>query len=173
MYDFHALISFQALLLVSSSAYFLVTLAQATKIGAETEIPTQKELDLAALDELAKLPTSILPVSGGTDANLGKALDLLYSYLPPQPRAWTLCETYLEHAVFTIRPIKRDEIINEILAPTYRALKAKEAGENIEAHSVSPHKLGILFLIFALGTFVDLTLESCPPLFPISLPKVV
>lgn len=112
--------------------------------------------------EIARLSTSF---PSGAEANLEKALDLLYSYLPEQPRAWALCETYMEQAAWMFRPIKRDEIINDILAPTYRALKAKQAGESIGAQSVSPHKLAVLYLIFALGTLVDLTLEPCSSIF--------
>ncbi len=89
----------------------------------------------------------------------------MYSYLPEQPRAWALCETYLEQAAWTFRPVKRDEIINDILAPTYRALKAKQIEGDSETHTVSPHKLAVLFLIFALGTLVDLTIEPCQSFF--------
>jgi hypothetical protein len=163
MYDFLCADLFLGLVSGKLVCIFPSTTSSSNKIGAETETPSQKEEDSAVFADLAKLSTYLPPTSGNTEANLGKVLDLLYSYLPPQPRAWTLCETYLEHAVFAIRPIKREEIINEILAPTYRALKAKEAGESIEAHSVSPHKLAILYLIFALGTIVDLTLEPCSP----------
>lgn len=99
----------------------------------------------------------------GTEGNAEKAMDLLFNYLPSQPRAWSLCETYMEHAAWSFRPIKRDEMIDEILSPTYKALKGRQAGgENENAlHTVSSHKLAVLFLVFALGALVDLTLEPC------------
>jgi hypothetical protein len=98
----------------------------------------------------------------GDEANLEKAMDLLYSHLPEQPRAWSLCETYLEQASWVFHPIKRDELINEILAPAYRAHKAKKAGETPPMNSgVSPHKLAVLYLVFATGALVDLTVEPC------------
>ena len=37
-------------------------------------------------------------------------MDKLESYLPPQPRAWALCETYIEQFSWWFRPIKRDEL---------------------------------------------------------------
>ncbi|KAG5222588.1 zinc cluster transcription factor [Salix suchowensis] len=40
-------------------------------------------------------------------------LDLLYAYLPAYPRAHELSESYLQHATYFFRPIKRDELLGE------------------------------------------------------------
>ncbi|KAK7470755.1 hypothetical protein VKT23_002174 [Stygiomarasmius scandens] len=88
-----------------------------------------------------------------------KLIDTLMSYLPEQPRAWTLCETYLEQAAWMFQPIRREEIIDELLTPIYRALKAKGADADSELEPTSPHKLSALFIVFALGALVDLTME--------------
>ena len=85
-------------------------------------------------------------------------LGILFACLPPRPRAWTLCETYMEHASWIFRPIKRDELIDDILTPIYNT-KAERDDPNIQnTTAVSPHKLAALFMIFAQGALVDLTL---------------
>ncbi|KAF4592617.1 hypothetical protein EYR38_008316 [Pleurotus pulmonarius] len=40
-------------------------------------------------------------------------LDLLYAYLPPYAQAHVLSESYLQHATYFFRPIKRDELLGE------------------------------------------------------------
>lgn len=127
-------------------------------VGAEYDAPEEEDATNSQPEvspEIIQLSTSF---PFGADINPDAALDVLYSYLPERPRAWALCETYLEQAAWTFTPIKRDEIINDILAPTYRTFKAKQTGEATGLSSVSPHKLAVLYLIFALGTLVDLTL---------------
>ncbi|KAF5369994.1 hypothetical protein D9758_001145 [Tetrapyrgos nigripes] len=90
-----------------------------------------------------------------------KLMDTLFSYLPDQPRAWALCETYLEQAAWAFQPMRRDEIIDELLTPVYRALKAKtsEADQSSDMETLSPHKLSALYIVFSLGALVDMTLE--------------
>ncbi|GLB33705.1 putative fungal specific transcription factor [Lyophyllum shimeji] len=95
----------------------------------------------------------------GVGGNSDKGMDILFDSLPPQPRAWSLCETYLEHATWMFRPIKRDELVDDILIPIYKSLKARRANESSEPDEISPHKLAVLFLVFAIGALVDLTLE--------------
>jgi hypothetical protein len=89
------------------------------------------------------------------------SLDILYTFLPPQPRAWTLCETYLEHSCWAFRPVKREEIIEELLTPIYKSRKERQDSGFTAPHSVSPHKFSALMLIFALGALLDLTLTPC------------
>ncbi|THV08656.1 hypothetical protein K435DRAFT_708630 [Dendrothele bispora CBS 962.96] len=90
-----------------------------------------------------------------------KILETLLTYLPEQPRAWALCETYLEQAAWMFQPLRREEIIDELLTPIYRAVKARDTTDSntSESETVSPHKLSALYIIFALGALVDLTLE--------------
>jgi hypothetical protein len=96
------------------------------------------------------------------------ATNLLFDRLPPQTRASALCETYLEQASWAFRPIKRDELMEEVFGPVYKALRERQSSGNLIS-SFSPHKLAVVFLIFALGALVDLTLEPCKhTLFPLS-----
>jgi hypothetical protein len=93
------------------------------------------------------------------DAIAEEAFDTLYSFLPPQPRAWSLCETYMEHASWAFRPLRRDELIDDILTPIYKAARTRQ--DSNDKPVISPHKMAVLFTVFALGAFMDLTL---PPL---------
>jgi hypothetical protein len=92
-------------------------------------------------------------------------MDKLESYLPPQPRAWALCETYLEQFCFWFRPIKREELIDEILTPIYRKSSSNSRGvyrpkSDAECNRC-PHLLATLYMVFAVGALVDLTLPPC------------
>lgn len=89
---------------------------------------------------------------------LEKAMDILFSVLPPRPRAWTLCETYMEQASFIFRPLKRDEIIDDVLTPIYNAKKERDDPKSQIKTHITPHKMAVLYLIFAQGALVDLTL---------------
>jgi hypothetical protein len=99
---------------------------------------------------------SILPFGIGDFSDGDKsreALDSLYNLLPPYPRATTLCETYLENAAWIFRPISREELIDEILAPVYAL-----AGDRTKMTEVSPHTVAVLYMVFAHGALTDLTL---------------
>ncbi|KAF8639464.1 hypothetical protein AX16_010317, partial [Volvariella volvacea WC 439] len=109
------------------------------------------------------LPAEIMQLSNifpfRSEGSLEQSMELLLNHLPPYPRAWSLCETYIEHASWAFRPLKRDEIINHVLTPIYKHMKeAPVAGSNSQ-YAISPHQLAVLFMIFALGALVDLTLE--------------
>ncbi|KAF8076284.1 fungal-specific transcription factor domain-containing protein [Lyophyllum atratum] len=114
-------------------------------------------------DRVPQVPFEISRLSSafpfGAEGNSEQALDLLFDSLPAQPRAWSLCETYMEHAAWIFRPIKRDELIDEILTPIYKSLRERHATESPGPHIIFPHKLAVLFLVFSLGALVDLTLE--------------
>jgi hypothetical protein len=97
----------------------------------------------------------------GAEEPTGITLELILSYLPSQPRAWSLCETYLEYASWIFRPLRREEMIDEILSPVYKAMKHKQTSGSSAIESISPHKLAVLLLVFTLGALVDLTLEPC------------
>ncbi|KAI0367566.1 hypothetical protein BV20DRAFT_970323 [Pilatotrama ljubarskyi] len=138
--------------------------------GSETLISTTSDVDdegeaVPSLNEpeLANVaitfPLAIIPE--GTDALIEK----LESRLPPQPRAWALCETFLEHSSWWCRPIKRDELIDDVLVPIYNCVKDpqknsyhRDAGDD---DGRCPHLLSVLFFVFALGSLLDLTLPPC------------
>jgi hypothetical protein len=101
----------------------------------------------------------LFPFSAGCALHSEKyqeALHILFACLPPRPRAWALCETYMEQASWIFRPLKRDEIIDDVLTPIYNAKKDDADYEGIK--HVSPHKMAVLFMVFASGALVDLTL---------------
>lgn len=108
--------------------------------------------------EIARLSASF---PFGTEESIDKPLEYLFDQLPPEPRAWTLCETYMEQATWAFRPIKREELIDEILTPIYKVVKEKKSTGTYAFHTVSAHRLAVMFLVFALGALVDLTLEPC------------
>lgn len=85
-----------------------------------------------------------------------KSMATLLAYLPPKPRAWSLCETYMEQGIINGRVVTRDELINDILTPVYSIQVEKDAEGN--STDISPHKLAVLFLVFGIGALVDLTL---------------
>ncbi|KAF7313707.1 Zn(2)-C6 fungal-type domain-containing protein [Mycena chlorophos] len=128
--------------------------------GAQLEISSGIEDDeFPPLSlEIARLSNSFPFSAGGPP---GRALDLLFDYLPEQPRAWALCETYMEQCSWQFRPISREEMIDEFLTPIYKSARDRKnwQGENDFPHTISPHRLSVLFLMFALGALVDLTLE--------------
>jgi hypothetical protein len=95
------------------------------------------------------------------DGNVATTLEGILDHLPSQPRAWALYEAYAEHAGWVFCPVRRDEMINGILSPIYKALRAKQESGTSTIEPVSPHKLAVLFIIFGLGTLVDLTLKPC------------
>ncbi|KAF6762713.1 fungal-specific transcription factor domain-containing protein [Ephemerocybe angulata] len=115
----------------------------------EDEVPSDISIEISRI--LASFPFE-------ADGNMEKAINMLFDRLPPQTRASSLCETYLEHAAWAFRPIKRDEIMEELLAPIYKALRERQAS-GTPVTWFSPHKLAVVYLIFALGALVDLTLE--------------
>lgn len=86
------------------------------------------------------------------------AMSMLFECLPARPRAWSLCETYMEQASWLFRPLRRDEIIDDILTPIYNAKKEREDPNYSSKTDISPHRFAVLYLVFAQGALVDLTL---------------
>ena len=86
-------------------------------------------------------------------------MDSLFNFLPPYPRATTLCETYMENSAWIFRPISREELIDETLVPVYAHAKTRNQATQ-ENEEVSPHILAVLFMVFAHGALTDLTLPA-------------
>lgn len=130
--------------------------------GAEIDPPwTEEDHDLPS----PTLRQDVLRLSNYfpmcSQENVEKTMDTLFSYLPEQPRAWALCETYLEQATWQCQPIRRDELIDEILVPIYRSHKERASSDTNQPHTISPHRLAALYIVFTIGALVDLTLEPC------------
>ncbi|KDQ26286.1 hypothetical protein PLEOSDRAFT_30253, partial [Pleurotus ostreatus PC15] len=95
-------------------------------------------------------------------------LDLLYAYLPAYPRAHELSESYLQHATYFFRPIKRDELLGEATtlpgmsadsqetAPTPPATPAAHPTLDPDPDPSAPHNLATIFMILALGALLDI-----------------
>ncbi|TFK46992.1 hypothetical protein OE88DRAFT_1666805 [Heliocybe sulcata] len=86
--------------------------------------------------------------------------ELVWTELPPEMRAWALCEAYFEHAQWFLSPLSREEVISDYMRPVYNIRKEDgrrkyDPNDNSDAN---PHKLGVLFLVFSLGALMDLTL---------------
>ncbi|KAJ6539249.1 fungal-specific transcription factor domain-containing protein [Mycena capillaripes] len=128
--------------------------------GAEMEMASSNDYDeFPPLSvEIARLSNSFPFSAGGPP---GRALDLLFDALPEQPRAWALCETYLEQCAWQFRPIGREEMIDDFLTPIYKSWRERKNwnSETDFPHTISPHRMAVLFMFFALGALVDLTLE--------------
>ncbi|KAJ7665739.1 hypothetical protein B0H17DRAFT_1184497 [Mycena rosella] len=95
--------------------------------------------------------TEAFPFSSGRAPNWDpdQALDQLFSRLPPEARAWDLCERYYQNGCWTGMPVMQDEAV-ELLNLVYQ-----------ERHRpVTAHQLAVLYVILALGALVDLDLPS-------------
>lgn len=64
----------------------------------------------------------------------------------------------MEQATWAFRPIRRDELIDDMLSPVYKVVKDRTL---LSSNSVSAHKLAALYFVFSAGALVDLTLEPC------------
>lgn len=115
------------------------------------------------IPELLNNLAAIFPVGSRcptTPEQFELAMVLLFSCLPSRARAWSLCETFLAQASWLFRLIQREELIQDVLNPIYLAKHERESPDTLITTEISPHKLSILYSVFALGGFVDLTVSS-------------
>ncbi|KAJ3574766.1 hypothetical protein NP233_g1545 [Leucocoprinus birnbaumii] len=97
-------------------------------------------------------------------------LGMLESHLPPQERASSLVESYCNHASYFYRPVKQDELLNDLLPRIYSNAKSSSTSnesspgsdssreESQPVEHTQPHDLATLFFILALGALLDLDL---------------
>lgn len=132
------------------------------KAGVEMDMSATEETDLPPTSPDITRLSQLFPF--GTDGlwNTEKSLDILLDYLPSRPRASALCETYMEQATWSCRPIQREELIDSILTPIYRYVKEREVGSPPPT-AISAHLVAVLFMVFSLGSLMDLTLPSHSP----------
>lgn len=88
-------------------------------------------------------------------------LDSLFSLLPPYPRATALCETYMENAAWIFRPIRREELIDDILTPVYTLAQMRKNNTSSPDTECTAHTIAVLYMIFTQGALMDLTLPPC------------
>ncbi len=98
------------------------------------------------------------PFNPSSGWDVEQSLEILYGLLPPKLRAWSLCETFQEHGTVGSLIIDRSEVVAELLTPIYRYLGDGKQHRQGKPPPLSCHKLAVLFLVFALGALVDLTL---------------
>ncbi|KAI0718035.1 fungal-specific transcription factor domain-containing protein [Cerioporus squamosus] len=129
--------------------------------GSGYGLDDEAEAAPALEPELANvaIPFPMAIIEEGTDALIAK----LEAHLPPQPRAWALCETFLEHLSWWCRPLRRDELIDDVLVPIYKCVKdpKRTSYHRDDEDDRCPHLLAVLFFVLALGSLVDLTLAPC------------
>ncbi|KAH8104100.1 fungal-specific transcription factor domain-containing protein [Cristinia sonorae] len=122
------------------------------------------DLETPSLDDTIENISITFPltiIEDGADEILRR----LEGELPSRPRAWALCEAYLAHFAWWFRPVKRDELINEILSPIYKTVgdPSNQGGYHPKSGCGGrcPHLLAVLYFILAIGALVDLTLPTC------------
>ncbi|CAG7847256.1 SubName: Full=Uncharacterized protein {ECO:0000313/EMBL:CCA69401.1} [Serendipita indica DSM 11827] len=74
-------------------------------------------------------------------------LQMAVNNLPPKVEAWTLVETYYQHATYVSHIIPRHDFVQRIFTPCY--------GGDISL--ISPYRLAALFSLLAVGALHDLT----------------
>ncbi|KAJ6545412.1 hypothetical protein B0H19DRAFT_1167621 [Mycena capillaripes] len=82
-----------------------------------------------------------------------QALERLFAHLPLEFRAWSLCEIYYRNGCWTGMPVNQSETL-ELLTLIYHPFHSS----GIEQQPATAHRLAVLYLIFTLGSLVDLDL---------------
>ncbi|KZP20102.1 hypothetical protein FIBSPDRAFT_1045158 [Athelia psychrophila] len=145
--------------------YFGASAGSETLLLAGTT-PTTEEPDLnislGATPDLINNLASMTFMSGceAGSETFESAMTMLFAGLPPRLRAWSLCETYLEHSACHMQLATRQDLIEDIMTPIYNAKKKREDPACEPCAQISPHKLAFLYLIFAQGILMDLTLPA-------------
>ncbi|KAG1779822.1 fungal-specific transcription factor domain-containing protein [Suillus placidus] len=141
--------------------------------GSETLFMAGAELDDTSSSQPDELPSmsadvsrleSSLPFSltGIPDHDQCQSiLGSLLTLLPPYPRASALCETYMENAAWIFRPIRREELIDDILSPVYALAQKRQSNTSESKMECPEHTIAALYMVFAQGALMDLTLPSC------------
>lgn len=131
--------------------------------GAEVDFPQASQKDSktpALIPDILDQLSATFPI--GCAPNFHRyedAMDTLFNCLPPMPRAWSLLETYIENAAGIVQPMRRDHLIEDFLTPIYNVQKERKDHAAMVQTQMSPHKLAVLFMVFAAGANSDYTQE--------------
>ncbi|KAJ6538854.1 hypothetical protein DFH09DRAFT_1368755 [Mycena vulgaris] len=90
------------------------------------------------------------------DWDMDQALGQLFTHLPLEVRALSLCETYYRNGCWTGMPLAQDETL-ELLMEIYGPFRIGE-GEEKHRSRVILQQMAVLYFILALGSLVDLEL---------------
>lgn len=88
-----------------------------------------------------------------------RILMVINSHLPTYERATALVEAYLQNISSLFRPIRREQIIEELLPIFYS--RRNDARLLRNSSEVTAHQLALLFAVFACGATGDLTMDAC------------
>ena len=88
-------------------------------------------------------------------------MQILESHLPSYDRATALVEVYVQHISFFFRPVKREQIVGELIPKFYKRHGRDEKRAAKDDAEITEHQLALLFAVFACGAAGDLTLDSC------------
>lgn len=112
--------------------------------------------------EVARIVNALPYINSG---NAEDYLAAVLNHLPSWERASSLCEIYLEHCSWLTRPVKRDQLLNELLPAVYKrntaSLTAGFGTQDDAKRSVHGDEIALLLMIFAIGALGDLTLPAC------------
>jgi hypothetical protein len=108
---------------------------------------------IAGLHDRAAITESFPFSSDQTPWDVDLALHQLFAHLPLEERAWRLCEAYYRNGCWTGMPIMQSETV-ELLSLVYHNI----GGEEQRQPSMITQRMAVLYLIFALGSLVDLDL---------------
>lgn len=101
-----------------------------------------------------------------------RSLEVLIAFLPDRAKALSLCNNYLNHAIFFFRPITHEELLELLLPHIYTTatarLHARASGQSPTDpsaidDSALPHALASLFFVFSLGALLDINLPPYNP----------
>ncbi|KAH8814718.1 fungal-specific transcription factor domain-containing protein [Flagelloscypha sp. PMI_526] len=121
--------------------------------------PPSPEPPHHSLDPTLESLSLQFPFSFGVDPDT--LVTNVLPHLPDRMRAWSLCELFLEHFAVFFSPIRRDELIQDYLSPIYKYMKDLEADPHLPRPlACRPHRCALIFLIFAIGSWVDLTKDQ-------------
>ncbi|KAG1755802.1 hypothetical protein EDB19DRAFT_1663041 [Suillus lakei] len=127
-----------------------------TSSSQPDEVPSMSA-DVSRLESSLPFSLTGIPDYDQCQSILGSLLSLLPSY----PRASALCETYMEHAAWIFRPIRREELIDDILSPVYAFAQKIQSNTSESKVECPEHTIAVLYMVFAQGALMDLTLPSC------------
>jgi hypothetical protein len=93
-------------------------------------------------------------IKPNSEWDIPKCLPILYTYLPPKPRAWMLCETYFRYGSRDGgQMLTRAEFVDDIMGPLYRHLEERKEGLGTDSNPPVPcTKLASLFIGQQTGT---------------------
>ncbi|KIY43676.1 hypothetical protein FISHEDRAFT_9564, partial [Fistulina hepatica ATCC 64428] len=94
---------------------------------------------------------------------------MIISRLPSLPRAYKLCESWIDHGSLFFRPLRPEQILNDDFLRTFyrQEEESEDADDNMSdptgRHKTesypNPHALAAFFIILAIGSLLDITLS--------------